>query len=43
MTDGPGKIEELFSDIHSWAEAKGTHLVVDKSAPTRPYCKAYGN
>jgi hypothetical protein len=32
VIDAPGRIEELFSDIHSWAKAKGTHLVVDKSA-----------
>lgn len=32
VSDGPRKIEELFGGIHSWATAKGAHLVVDKSA-----------
>ena len=32
VTDAPGRIEELFADIHSWAKAEGAHLVVDHSA-----------
>lgn len=32
VTDAPGRIEELFSAIHSWAKEKRAHLVVDRSA-----------
>lgn len=40
VTDAPGRIEELFEDIHSWAEAKGAYLVVDKGAAlsAEPMC-----
>ncbi|WP_290482030.1 sacsin N-terminal ATP-binding-like domain-containing protein, partial [Hyphomonas sp. UBA3201] len=32
VSDAPRKVEELFDSIHSWAGAKGAHLVVDKNA-----------
>jgi hypothetical protein len=32
VSDAGGRIEELFADVHSWAEAKGARLVIDKGA-----------
>lgn len=32
VADAPGRIEELFADIHSWAQTRKTLLCVDKSA-----------
>ena len=30
VEDTPGKIEELFPDIHLWANSKDARLIVDK-------------
>jgi hypothetical protein len=32
VADAPGRIEELFAGIHSWAENRKTHLCLDKGA-----------
>jgi hypothetical protein len=32
VADAPGRIEELFAEIHSWAQSRKTLLCLDKSA-----------
>jgi hypothetical protein len=32
VADAPGRIEELFAEIHSWAQNRQTRLCLDKSA-----------